>query len=137
MTDGPREPETYPDEVTAEELESARARLLTFLYAPKLGDLANLYLGAAPHPFAGSSLLWRASSQLLRAMDDPTWPEKLGHAGLTWREIEGPAVTEPERRGFGSRLIERSVRHDLGGEVELDYATTGFSAEISFPLSRD
>jgi two-component sensor histidine kinase len=29
--------------------------------------------------------------------------------GLIWTEIGGPPVTEPVRRGFGSRLIERSA----------------------------
>jgi two-component sensor histidine kinase len=55
---------------------------------------------------------------------------------LVWREIGGPTVIQPERRGFGSRLIERNVRHDLAGEVKLSYATEGFRAEISIPLAR-
>ncbi len=56
--------------------------------------------------------------------------------GLSWREIGGPPVSAPERRGFGSRLIERNVHHDLAGEVELSYASGGFAAEISIPLDR-
>lgn len=56
---------------------------------------------------------------------------------LTWREIGGPAVTPPTRRGFGSRLIERNVRHDLAGEVKLEYATSGFTAEFMVPLDRE
>ncbi len=56
---------------------------------------------------------------------------------LTWREIDGPPVAPPERRGFGSRLIERNVRHDLAGAVKLDYANDGFSAEFSVPLERE
>jgi PAS domain S-box-containing protein len=55
---------------------------------------------------------------------------------LGWREIDGPAVCAPQRKGFGSRLIERNVRHDLAGEVKLDYASNGFSAEFSIPLDR-
>ncbi len=55
---------------------------------------------------------------------------------LTWHETGGPPVRMPERRGFGSRLIERNVRHDLAGEAKLGYASGGFSAEISFPLDR-
>ena len=55
---------------------------------------------------------------------------------LSWREIDGPPVTPPARKGFGSRLIERNVRHDLAGEIELDYPRAGFSAEISIPLDR-
>ncbi|MFJ6023666.1 sensor histidine kinase [Brevundimonas sp. NPDC092305] len=56
---------------------------------------------------------------------------------VSWHEIDGPVVTPPERRGFGSRLIERNVRHDLAGDVELDYAPQGFRAEFSIPLDRD
>ncbi|KQY91736.1 sensor histidine kinase [Brevundimonas sp. Root1423] len=55
---------------------------------------------------------------------------------LSWREMGGPPVLEPARRGFGSRLIERNVRHDLAGEVKLDYASEGFSADFSIPLDR-
>jgi len=55
---------------------------------------------------------------------------------LSWRELGGPPVVKPERRGFGSRLIERNVHHDLAGQVELSYATDGFVAEISIPLDR-
>lgn len=55
---------------------------------------------------------------------------------VQWREQGGPPTSDPERRGFGSRLIERNVRHDLAGEVKLVYASDGFSAEISIPLDR-
>ena len=56
---------------------------------------------------------------------------------LLWREVGGPPVSPPERRGFGSRLIERNVRHDLAGEVELDYAGDGLAATFSIPLDRE
>ena len=55
---------------------------------------------------------------------------------IQWREQGGPPAVEPERRGFGSRLIEPNVRHDLAGEVKVVYASDGFSAEISVPLDR-
>ena len=55
---------------------------------------------------------------------------------LIWREVDGPRVTEPTRKGFGSRLIERNVHHDLAGEVKLDYANDGFRAEFSVPLDQ-
>jgi two-component sensor histidine kinase len=56
---------------------------------------------------------------------------------LTWREIGGPAVSEPDRKGFGSRLIERNIRHDLAGEIDLVYAADGLIAELNVPLDRD
>ena len=56
---------------------------------------------------------------------------------LVWREVGGPPVFQPSRKGFGSRLIERNTRHDLAGEVEVDYAADGFTATFSFPLDRE
>ena len=56
---------------------------------------------------------------------------------LVWRETGGPPPAPPGRKGFGSRLIERNVRHDLAGEVELDYAGDGLVATFSIPLDRE
>jgi two-component system CheB/CheR fusion protein len=44
---------------------------------------------------------------------------------LVWRESGGPKVSTPNRRGFGSLLIERSLAHDLAGEAEIKYAPEG------------
>jgi two-component system CheB/CheR fusion protein len=44
---------------------------------------------------------------------------------LRWEERAGPAVSPPARRGFGSRLIERSLGQDLNGEVALEFAPEG------------
>jgi len=59
------------------------------------------------------------------------------HLTITWRETGGPMVATPDRRGFGSRLIERNVRHDLAGTVQLHYLNNGFTAEISIPLNKE
>lgn len=56
---------------------------------------------------------------------------------ITWREVGGATIPAPERRGFGTRLIERNVRHDLHGSVTLTYPAEGFCAEISLPLEAD
>lgn len=53
---------------------------------------------------------------------------------LTWRESGGPPVTPPTTSGFGTRLIEFSVRRELGGRVELNYAPKGLAVEIATPL---
>jgi two-component sensor histidine kinase len=44
---------------------------------------------------------------------------------LIWREAGGPLVTAPVQRGFGSRLIERSARDQLGGEATVDFLPRG------------
>ncbi|WP_193227687.1 sensor histidine kinase [Aureimonas psammosilenae] len=52
-----------------------------------------------------------------------------------WSEHGGPTVTKPERRGFGSRLIERGLAGTIGGEVDLDFRTEGLRCRISAPLA--
>ncbi len=44
---------------------------------------------------------------------------------LEWREVGGPPVAPPTRKGFGSRLIESSLARDLGGEGVLDFSPAG------------
>ncbi len=44
---------------------------------------------------------------------------------LIWTESGGPPVTAPVQRGFGSRLIERSARDQLGGEATVDFLPRG------------
>jgi two-component sensor histidine kinase len=53
---------------------------------------------------------------------------------IDWREHDGPPVIPPTRAGFGSRLIERSLQGQLGGEAALDYAPDGVRCHIRLPL---
>ena len=53
---------------------------------------------------------------------------------LTWQESGGPPVVPPERRGFGSRLIERSTS-ELDGEGQLVFDPAGLRYWISIPLN--
>jgi len=52
---------------------------------------------------------------------------------LHWSEQGGPPVKAPTRRGFGSTVIEQSIRHDLQGEARVEYALAGLKAEFSIP----
>ncbi len=56
------------------------------------------------------------------------------HLSLVWREIDGPPVAPPTHRGFGSRLLERTLAHDLDGRVRLDYARDGLVCVIEAAL---
>ena len=55
-----------------------------------------------------------------------------GQLRVVWTERGGPAATAPTRKGFGTRLIERSVRHDLGGDLAADYGADGLSVVMTF-----
>jgi PAS domain S-box-containing protein len=56
------------------------------------------------------------------------------HFVLKWSESDGPLTQKPIHKGFGSRLIERGLTRELGGEVTLDYLPTGLVCTLSFPL---
>ena len=53
---------------------------------------------------------------------------------LRWREVGGPPVSPPKRAGFGSRLIEQSVTHQLQGAATVEYLPAGLSCTLSVPL---
>lgn len=55
---------------------------------------------------------------------------------LTWTEQGGPPVRAPIHRGFGIRLIERILAHDLGGLSRLDFNDPrGVTCTIETPLA--
>ncbi|MDD3838070.1 MAG: HWE histidine kinase domain-containing protein [Phenylobacterium sp.] len=49
---------------------------------------------------------------------------------LRWRELGGPRVRPPTRRGFGSHLIERGLAAELGGGAEMVFAPSGLKCVI-------
>lgn len=53
---------------------------------------------------------------------------------IDWIEQSGPAVAEPQQRGFGSKLIEGSIAAELGGSACLSFEPAGLRCEIVIPL---
>jgi signal transduction histidine kinase/DNA-binding response OmpR family regulator len=54
---------------------------------------------------------------------------------INWREMGGPSVTPPPRRGFGSRLLEQGLPRELGGRVDLHFLSEGLHCALHLPLS--
>jgi two-component sensor histidine kinase len=54
---------------------------------------------------------------------------------VRWEETGGPAVTPPEQRGFGSRMIERALAGELKAKVEMDFRREGLRCTIVAPLA--
>lgn len=52
---------------------------------------------------------------------------------VLWRESGGPPVKPPERRGFGSTIIEKSIPFELDGRAHVEYKLTGVEAEFWVP----
>lgn len=127
------------DELFAAELsafvgESSRAALV----GPKvhLRPRATTTLGMVIHELATNAVKYGALSDdngrvsvawALRLDAEPPMLE------ITWREIGGPPVKTPERKGFGTELIERSLDFELGGTARIDYAREGLVVTLAIP----
>ncbi|HKG99482.1 MAG TPA: PAS domain S-box protein, partial [Bradyrhizobium sp.] len=52
---------------------------------------------------------------------------------LQWMESDGPNVTAPTERGFGTTLLEQALQAH-GGEASIRYAANGVTGQIKIPL---
>jgi CheY-like chemotaxis protein len=64
-----------------------------------------------------------------------TWRAQDDRLELTWVETGGPAVAKPERLGFGSKLLQKTVDRQLEGVLRLEWAREGLTATISLPAA--
>lgn len=53
---------------------------------------------------------------------------------LTWSERNGPPVSRPSRRGFGSQLLQRALGAQVRGQVDVAYAPAGVEVTIEATL---
>jgi PAS domain S-box-containing protein len=69
-----------------------------------------------------------------------SWRVKRGMGGVPllqvcWVETSGPPIAAtPERRGFGSRVLDGTIRSQLAGELSLRWEATGLVCEFEVPL---
>ena len=100
---------------------------------------AALALGIAFHELATNAVKYGAFSNeagsILIAWTIEPAPEG-DRLILHWQEKDGPPVTPPSRKGFGSRVIERGLAHELEGTVDLDYRADGVVCTINIPAPR-
>ena len=70
-----------------------------------------------------------------------SWTMKRAPAGdrliLVWREKDGPSVTPTAKKGFGSRVIEQGLAHELEATVRLEYPKEGVICTIDMAAPRD
>lgn len=101
-----------------------------------LSATSALSLGMGFHELATNASKYGALS-VPGGKIEVRWTEERSEDGtdlrLNWRERNGPTVSQPKRKGFGSRLIERALAYEMNGAVTLDYAPSGLRFEISIP----
>jgi PAS domain S-box-containing protein len=52
---------------------------------------------------------------------------------MGWIERNGPPVSPPKRRGFGSTVVDLMAKRSVDGEVKLDYAPSGLVWRLTCP----
>jgi two-component sensor histidine kinase len=97
---------------------------------------AALALGIAFNELATNAVKYGAFSDAAGSILIE-WTTEAAPAGkrlvLSWKEKDGPAVTPPVHRGFGSRVLERGLAHELEGTVNLDYRPDGLVCSMDIP----
>ncbi|MGI8704968.1 MAG: sensor histidine kinase [Sphingomicrobium sp.] len=105
----------------------------------RLSPKATLALGMAFNELAANAVKYGALSNdagtisikwTMEAKSDCRW------LCLHWRETGGPLVTVPKRKGFGSRLIEQGLAHELEGKIKLEFPPEGVVCTIFVPAPR-
>lgn len=62
------------------------------------------------------------------------WTRAEDRLALRWEESGGPRVEAPRRRGFGTRMIERALASETGGDAKLHFRPKGLVCEIEAAL---
>lgn len=102
---------------------SARQARMFGLALHELATNAAKY-GALSHPDGVVHLEWH--------LEDGNSGDR--QIALSWEETDGPEITPPERKGFGTRLLEDVVTHELNGKAELAYGQSGLCYLLRFPV---
>lgn len=67
---------------------------------------------------------------------DIAWECNGGAFSIRWTERNGPLVTPPQRRGFGSTVIASLAEMSVDGAVDLQYRHTGIAWQLTCPADK-
>jgi PAS domain S-box-containing protein len=100
----------------------------------RLNAAAAQAIGLALHELATNAGKYGALSTD-RGRVDVCWGTDRDTFTISWTERDGPTVSPPERRGFGSTVIASMAKATIGGEVQLDYAPSGVVWRLTCPAA--
>jgi PAS domain S-box-containing protein len=66
---------------------------------------------------------------------DIGWGIDRSTLAMSWTERDGPPVSLPKRRGFGTIVTEAMAERSMDGTVELDYAPSGLTWRLTCPAA--
>lgn len=115
-------------------------RKRTFLRGPELhlSSRQTLAMSMIVHELCTNAVKYGALSNdkgtITVSWDVRHSPEG-GHLTWTWQEAGGPVVKPRERKGFGSKLIEKIMSADLNGIATMEFAPQGLRCSVEAPLN--
>jgi PAS domain S-box-containing protein len=66
---------------------------------------------------------------------DVSWGIESGTLTMSWTERGGPLVSAPQRRGFGTIVMETMAARSVDGKVDLDYPPSGLTWRLTCPIA--
>jgi PAS domain S-box-containing protein len=54
---------------------------------------------------------------------------------MSWTERDGPPISAPKRRGFGTTVVEAMAEQILDGAIDLDFASSGVTWQLVCPVA--
>jgi PAS domain S-box-containing protein len=91
-------------------------------------------IGLALHELATNAGKYGALSTD-RGRVDICWGTDGDTLTMSWAEREGPPVSAPKRRAFGTIVTEAMAARSVDGEVQLDYAPSGLIWRLTCPAA--
>lgn len=116
-------------------LDHARSRFHLSGGQVILGSQQALGLSLALHELATNAIKYGALSNDTGEVELAWSVTGDGVFNLEWRERGGPAVVAPERKGFGSRLIQRIVAPYFDGSASMNFTTQGLDFTLCGKVS--
>jgi two-component sensor histidine kinase len=102
----------------------------------RLAPRSALTVAMALHELATNAAKYGALAEESGRVD-LSWQIEPGKLELVWIESDGPKITPPSRRGYGSRAIVAGIERQLGGAVDFDWQPGGLRCTLSVPHNLD
>jgi two-component sensor histidine kinase/DNA-binding response OmpR family regulator len=90
----------------------------------------------ALHELATNSAKYGALSCVDGALK-VSWQADRGILTLRWEESGGPPVKSPKALGFGTKILNATIKHQIGGNVEWEWRSSGLHCTLVIPSDAD
>src|SRR5262249_52402800 len=110
------------------------SRIVVHGLSLRLKPVAEQAIGLALHELATNAGKYGALSTVAGRVDI-SWGIDGDTLTISWTERDGPPVSTPTRRGFGTVVMEAMVGYSVDGAVDLDYAPSGLTWRLTCPAA--